>query len=224
MITTRLAVRELWVSFRLFLLLTAYVGAGAAVALLPATTPIVLLRLSLGLGAAVAFGAAIAAWSLSRERALGRLGWLTTRSVSRGTILMGWFVALALVSVAGIAAAGVLGWLAVATPIARLDPYAFAMTFTAIAGASLALLALGLALGALLRPPVAALGAAAASFAMLAIPWAAVPRVATPVEALAQLSELERPLSVAVQGAGAGLALAAVLLLAARLVLSRVDL
>jgi ABC-type transport system involved in multi-copper enzyme maturation permease subunit len=217
-------VRELWVSFRLLLLLAAYVGAGAAVTVLPAAAPIVLARLSVGVGAAVTFGAAIAAWSLSRERTLGRVGWLTTRSVSRGTILIGWFVALALVSLAGIVVAGALGWLAVSTPSARLDPYAFAMTFAAVASASLALLALGLALGALLRPLVAALGAAAASFAILAIPWAAAPRIATPVEALAHLPELERPLSVAAQGAGVGLALAAVLLLAARLALSRVDL
>jgi hypothetical protein len=51
-----------------------------------------------------------------------------------------------------------------------------------------------------------------------------MPRIAIPIEALAQLPELARPISVAIQGAGAGLAVAAVLLLVARVAMDRVDL
>ncbi|HYI67797.1 MAG TPA: hypothetical protein VEW95_12820 [Candidatus Limnocylindrales bacterium] len=221
---TRLAVRELWISFRLLLLLAAYVGTGAVVALLPAAPSTVLVRLAIGVAAAMVVGAAIAGWSLSRERALGRAGWLATRSIPRGTILVGWFAALTLVSMLGIAAAGGLGWLAASAPGAQLDPLAFGLTFAAIACGALGLLALGLLVGTLLRPVAAAAVAAVAGVSLAAAAWVADPRVASPLELLTQLPQLPSPISVALQGAGAGLAVAALLLLLARVVIDRVDL
>lgn len=223
-IVTGLAVRELWISFRLLLLLAAYVGAGAAAALLPASLPATLVRLAIGVSMAMVAGAAVAAWSLSRDRLLGRAGWLATRSVPRGTILAGWFVALAAISGLGLIAVGLLGWLAVATPVSRLDPVAFAATCGAIGCSSLALLALGLLLGTLLRPPAAAMGAAVASALIIGVAWLALPGIATPVEALMQLAHLPVPISVAAQGSGASLAAAAVLVFVAHVALERVDL
>ncbi len=219
-----LAVRELWITYRLLLLLTAYVAVGAASALLPGSLPAILMRLAIGVSAAMIAGAAIAAWSISRDRVLGRAGWLATRSIPRGTILVGWFVALVFISVLGLVAVGLLGWLAASTASNSLDPVAFGAMFGAIACGSLALLALGLLFGAILRPLAAAVGAAAAGALIIAGAWFALPRVALPVEALVQLPRLPAPISIAVQGGGASLAFAACLVLVARAALERADL
>ncbi|MEA2650430.1 MAG: hypothetical protein QOI85_151 [Chloroflexota bacterium] len=223
-VVTRLALRELWISFRLLFLLAMYVGAGAVVALLPAPLSTILVRLAIGVAAATLVGAAMAGWSLSRERALGRAAWLATRSIPRATILFGWFAALALVSIIGIVAAGLLGWLAASAPGARLDPFAFGLTFAAIACGATSLLALGLLFGALLRPSPAALVAALVGVAFVVVAWVAVPRIAMPIEALAELAQLSSPVSVAIQGAGAGLAAAGLLLFLAHVAMDRVDL
>lgn len=223
-VVARLALRELWISFRLLLLLAAYVGAGAIAALLPAAPSTVLVRLAIGIAAAMAAGAAIAGWSLSRERALGRAAWLATRSIPRATILVGWFAALALISLVGLVAAGVLGWLAASAPGVRLDPLAFGMTFGAIACGAIGMLALGLLVGTVFRPRAAAVVAAAAGVSLAGAAWVADPRVASPLELLTQLPQLPSPISVALQGAGAGLAVAGLLLLLARVVIDRVDL
>ncbi len=223
-VVTRLALRELWISFRLLLLLAAYVGVGAAVTLLPAPPSAMLARLAIAVAAAMVVGAVIAGWSLSRERALGRAGWLATRSIPRRTILVGWLAALTVISTLGIAAVGVLGWIATSAPGARLDPVAFGATFAAIACAAISFLAIGLLSGTLLRPPAAALAAAVACAALVGATWLAVPRIASPPEALAQLTQLASPMSVAIQGAGAGLALAAVVMIVARVAMDRVDL
>ena len=158
-VVTWLAVRELWISFRLLALLAAYVGVGALVALLPAPASTAMTRLSVGLAAAVIVGAAIAAGALASERVLGRAGWLVTRSISRGTVLVGWFVAVAGVSLIGLVAAAALGWLAASPSVAQLQPAPFAAIVGGVAAQALALIAIGLLLGTLL-PPVPAAGAA----------------------------------------------------------------
>jgi len=220
----RLALRELWISFRLLLLLAVYVAAGTVAAVVPAPLPTTLFRLAVGLAAAGVTAAVIAAWSLSRERALGRAAWLATHSIPRATILIGWFVPLAAVSVLGLLAAGSLGWLATSASSARPGALAFAATVASIATLVMALLALGLLVGALVRAPAAALVTALACALIVAVPWAAVPPVTLPIEALARLPELAAPTSLAVQGAGAGLLATAVLLIVARGALGRVDL
>jgi hypothetical protein len=68
LVVTRLAVRELWITFRMLALLAAYVGVGAAVALLPAPPGVTLVRLSIGLGVAIVVGTAIAAEGIAAER------------------------------------------------------------------------------------------------------------------------------------------------------------
>ncbi|MGI8999095.1 MAG: hypothetical protein ACR2GO_05245 [Candidatus Limnocylindria bacterium] len=223
-VVIRLALRELWISFRLLFLLAAYVAAGTVVALLPAPVTTTLVRLAIGLAAAGIAGAAVAAWSMSRERTLGRAGWLTTHSVPRATIVLGWFVPLALVSALGLLAAGVLGWLAIVTLFERPDGLVFGATVASVATFTLALIAIGLLLGAILGPSPAAAATAVICVLLVAVPWMIVPRVAVPIEALARLVELPAPLSVAVQGAGASLAAAGVLLVGARFALERVDL
>ncbi|HEX7197425.1 MAG TPA: hypothetical protein VF364_11410 [Candidatus Limnocylindria bacterium] len=225
-VVTRLALRELWITFRLLLLLAAYIGTGAAVALVPAPMPVMLERLAIGLAASSVIGAATAAWSLSRERGLGRAGWLVTRSIPRATILVGWFLALGIVTALGLAAAGVLGWLAAtgSGTVTVLHPFAFGAVVASIGCGALALIGLGLLVGALLRPGPATLIAAVLGTAAVGVPWLAAPRVAAPPEALALLPALASPITVAAQGAGGSMVAAGFLLLLARVVLDRVDL
>ena len=223
-VVARLAMRELWISFRLLLLLAAYIGAGASVALFPAPLSITLERMGLAVAAAMTLGAAIGAWSLSRDRVLGRTGWLVTRSISRATVIVGWFLALGLVSILGLLAVGVLGWLAASTPGTRMDQPQFAATFAAIACSALAFVALGILTSTLFRPPLAAMVSATTSAGIMGVAWVAMPRIALPAEALAQLPALVSPVAVAAQGAGASLAVAGLLLVVARLALERAEL
>ncbi len=223
-VVARLAVRELWMSFRLLILLAAYLGAGALVAAVPASSSTVLQRLAVALAIAAVAGSSIAAWSLSHERGLGRLGWLVIRSVQRRTILMGWFASLALVTAAGVAGAGVLGWAAFGGPTGQTSPTVFGLAIVASAAGAVALQALGLAVGSVLRPWLASVLAGALSAIVIIGGWVALPALALPVEAVADLLQLERPISISLQGAGASLGVTAVLLLVAAHALGRADL
>ena len=227
-VVTRLAVRELWITFRLMLLLVAFVGAGATVALLPAALPVTMQRLAIGLGAATVLLAVIAAWSLADERRQGRAGWLVARSVSRGTLLGGWFVALSSVALAGLAAAAVLGWLAASGVSLRLDPAAFAVLLAAVASTLVTAAAFGLLAGAIFRPRLAALIAAVGCGAALAVAWF-LPQAGglVPGSAFLELAALtDGPVFVADawRSAGAALLGAGVLLVLGRLALSRAEL
>ena len=227
-VVTRLAVRELWITFRLMLLLVAFVGAGAAVALLPAALPVTMQRLAIGLGAATALVAVTAAWSLADERRQGRAGWLVARSVSRGTLLGGWFVAVSSVALAGLAAAAVLGWLAASGVSLRLDPAAFAALMAAAGATVVAAAALGLLAGATFRPMLAVLVAVLGCGAALAAAWL-LPQAGglVPGSAFLELAALtEGPIVIADawRAAGAALIAAGILLVLGRLALSRAEL
>lgn len=222
-VVTWLAVRELWISFRLLALLAAYVGVGALVALLPAPASTAMTRLSVGLAAAVIVGAAIAAGALGTERVLGRAGWLVTRSISRGTLLVGWFVAVGGVSLIGLLAAAALGWLA-ASPLSQPQVAPFAAVVGGVAAMSLAMIAIGLLLGTLLPPVPAAVAAVVVGLLVAGASYTVLPDAAAPLAALAELPSLDRPVAAGVQGAGIGLAATAVALVLARVALGRADL
>lgn len=147
-VVARLALRELWISFRLLILLVAFVAAGVVVALLPAPFPTVVQRLVIGITAASALSGALAAWSLAVERRTGRAGWLVARSVPRGTLLGGWFTGIGGTALVGLAMAATLGWLALpaGTPI---DPARFGLAVVVLAAAAVAWIALGLLAGAM---------------------------------------------------------------------------
>lgn len=223
-----LAVRELWITFRLLLLLTAFVGPGVLVALLPAPPAVSLARLGLGLGIASGLAACVAAWSVADERRHGRTGWLVARSVARGTYLAGWFAALAGVALLGVAAAGVLGWLAVAGVPVGVDPATLALALSAVAGTCVAAIALGMLAGAVL-PGLAAAGLVAAVCVAAGVTvWLAAGRMALlPGAAFSLLGRVAAPdadPSAALSAAGTGLSLAAVLLVAARVALEQAEL
>jgi ABC-type transport system involved in multi-copper enzyme maturation permease subunit len=224
-VVTRLAVRELWISFRLLMLLVAHVGVGAIIGLLPApAADTTLTRLAVGLGVAIVVGCGVAADALSTERALGRAGWLVTRSISRATLLLGWFVALGGVTLLGLGATGILGWLTVVSPVPPVEPGAFAAVLAGAAAMALAGLAIGLLLGALLRRSVAILAALVLGTILIGAALIVAPSSLVPLAALADLATLERPIGDGVRGTGIFLAVTGAAMAAARLALGRVDL
>lgn len=224
----RLATRELWMTFRLLLVLLVSVGAGAVVGLLPAPLPETMARLAAGLGLAIVVAAAVAAWSLAEERLSGRAGWLVTRSVSRATYLVGWYAALLLVAVVGLAAGAGLGWLAIPHGSDAVEAAEYVAAVLAVGAAIAPALALGLLAGALLRPRAAMIVTVAACVVVgIAALLVADAAAWLPSGALVLLASASEPGSVvadALRTAGIGLALTAAVLVACRVVLERADL
>lgn len=224
----RLAVRELWISFRLLAVVTAFVAPGALVALLPAPLTAIADRLALGLGAATAFVGGVAAWSLARERVAGRAGWLVTRSVPRPTLLAGWYVALAALGLLGLVVAGTLGWLAASAVALRLDAVRFAGVIGGAWASLLAAVALGLLAGSVLRPAAAALATVTVAVGVGFASWTQaglgqwLPGGAF-VE-LAALSEATPAPDAPGRAAGVSLIVAGALLVFARVALDRAEL
>lgn len=227
-VVTHLAMRELWITFRILALLAGFIAVGTVVALLPAPLPTVMERLALGLGTAAILAATLAAWSFSDERARGRAAWLVTRSVSRGTLLGGWFAALAGLALVGTAVAGLLGWLTASGVSLRLEAGVFATTLLAVAATVLVAIALGLLVGTLLRGPVAIGLTVAAGVALGLLAWLA-PGAGEllPGAAMVDLAALREGVGTPVGGlraAGSALIWTALLLVVARLVLERAEL
>lgn len=223
-----LALRELWISFRLLVVVTAFVAAGAVVALAPAAPSETLDRLAAGLAIASGIASAAAAGALASHRRRGVAGWLVSRAVPRGALLNGWLLAMAVPALVAVAMAAALAWLAVAGAPGAPAPIPFGLSVVAAAAGSLAVLVLGLAMGAWLPPLPAALLALAACGAVALVSVAQPPAAAwTPAAghmALAALSDDGRPVATAIRAAGTSLVLLAVLLVVARALLDRADL
>jgi hypothetical protein len=224
-VVTRLATSELWITFRMLAILVAFVGPGALTALLPAPPAVSLERLAIGLGAATVLSAALAAWSVADERVSGRTGWLVTRSVPRGTYVVGWFLALTTIALFGVAAAGFLGWLATGSGSFGAETAELAAAVAAVGTAVAAAHAIGIVAGLVARPVVASIVAALICIAVGAAAILA-PEVAAllPHTVLAEVVAPSTDVSVALRSAGIGLSVSAVLLFAARLAIERADL
>jgi hypothetical protein len=224
----RLAVRELWMTFRLILVLLTTVGAGALVGLLPSAPTVALERLAIGLAVASAVVAATAALTMAQERHAGRTGWLVTRSVPRGSYLVGWFVAIALVCIAGVGVAMGVGWFAASGSLRPLDASGFLAVALAVAATATAAVALGLFVGVRLPPIVATVSAVAAYAGAASLVLAFGDRAPwLPGGAQLLLARAAEPGSIAgdaLRAAGTGLALTAALLVAARVALDRAEL
>jgi hypothetical protein len=224
----RLATRELWMTFRLLLVLIVSVGAGAVIGLLPARLPETMTRLAAGLGLAIAVAAAVAAWSLAEERVSGRAGWLVTRSVPRQTYLAGWYSALVLVPAIGLAVGALLGWLAIPGGGATVPPGEYLAVILAVATTLGAAVAIGLLAGAIVRPRAAMIvtllvcAGAAGLMVVAQEPAAWLPGGALLL--LARVAGSDPVMADALRAAGIGLALTAVVLVACRLALERADL
>ena len=224
LVVTRLAVRELWITFRMLLLLAVYVGVGAAVALVPAPPTVTLGRLSIGLGVAMVVGTAVAAEAIATERVLGRAGWLVTRSIARGTLLAGWFLALAALTLVGVGAAGTLGWLAITAPLRPAEPLAYVAVITSAAAQALVGVGAGLVIGSILRPLPASMVAVIVAGLGVVGSHLLLPDASLPLRVLADLADMERPLTAGVRATGIGLGVAAAATVLARLALSRAEL
>lgn len=224
----RLATRELWMTFRLLLVLLMSVGAGAVVGLFPAPLTETTTRLAAGLAVAIVVAAAVAAWSLAEERLSGRTAWLVSRSVARATYLLGWYGALVLVAGAGLAAGAVLGWLAVPGGSVAVDAGEYLAAIAATAATLGLALAAGLLAGAMFRPRGAMIVTlalcAVAGIVVLLLPGAAGWLPGGALMLLARVAAPEPILADAVRSAGIGLALAAALLVGCRMALERIDL
>ncbi len=225
---TGLALRELWISYRLLLLLAAAIAGGIVSALRPdlGSDPA---TLALGIAGCGVVVSAVAAASLAAERRQGAVAWLVLRAVPRSSVLLAWFTAITAPVVLGLAAGAVLAWLAlVGGPSQPLDPTAFAALGAAAAVTVLQALAIGLLIGALARPLLAAVLATSVSAAglgagfLLRVDASLLPTAGLGL--LAQATSLDRPLSVGLGSLGLGLATTGLLMAAAAAALTRVDL
>jgi ABC-type transport system involved in multi-copper enzyme maturation permease subunit len=227
-----LALRQLWITFRLLPLLALPLTGGLATVLLAESFDAPLLPLAVGVAAAFALCAGLAAGALSRERRSGRAAWLTLRAVPRSTIVLGWFAAIAVPVVVGVGASAFLAWIAIAgTPgIGELanQPVTFAALGVAAATVGLQAVGIGLAAGSLARPWLATLLAIVVMAGLLVgtsllTDWD--PRL--PIGGLWLLAHgdaLTRPLSDGVMSAGIGLAGTGLLVALSAALFSRVDL
>jgi hypothetical protein len=226
---TRMAVRELWISFRLLLLLSLPLTAGLLAILLSSDADLAQLVLAGSMAGAgtLTAGVAAAAWAVERRR--GTAGWLSLRAVPRASILVAWFAGLALPLTVGIAAGGLLGWVATgAAPSPPLDATSYAALVAAGAAAALQALAIGMLLGSFVGPIGAAVLAMLASGALLSSGLVLAPEPPVVPTAglglIAQATDLVRPLADGLQALGLGLTMTGLVLGTALLVFERVDL
>ena len=237
---TGLALRELWISFRLLLAVGVVILAALPGAMLPHTTPALaptplespLAWFAIGLAVALGLVSGMAAAAISRERRRGSAGWLVIRAVPRPVILLGWFAAFVLLLVVGLVPAAALAWLTVAGPASEVtDAWPFVAPVIGAGAAGAAAVALGLLLGTLLAPWPAGLLTLAVSLSVLVVavlgPVPELSAAPAPPAGLAILGDLPnqaRPVADAMRASGTALLMAAVALILATAVLDRADL
>jgi ABC-type transport system involved in multi-copper enzyme maturation permease subunit len=233
-----LALRELWISFRLLFVMGLLLLAAlpAAIVPVPGGDPLAgatgrIQPFAIGLAAGLALAAGVAAGTISAERQRGTAGWLVSRAVPRGTIVAGWFAAFAVVLLLGIGPAAVLAWLSLGPLAEIVDPVAFGVTVAAAWGVGLAALAMGLLLGSLLGTlPAMLLGGALTAALLVPAVTIGLPALVTPpapgapFAILGDLVDAARPITDSVRAGGAALAASAGLLLLASAVMGRADL
>lgn len=230
-----LALRELWISFRLLLVVGVILLSALPIAVLPhvripnlIAPPDLLSWFSIALAVALAAVAGVAAWTLAVERRRGAAGWLVVRAVPRPTVLLAWFTAFALLSALGLLPAAGLGWVALGDTLAQVGPGPFAAAVGAAGCAGLAAIALGLLAGSLLGPlpatsaTVLAAGALLLAAALGAGGWLAEP--AGGLRVLAGLDGAGRPVAESARAAGTALGLTGGLLVLGAAAIGRADL
>ena len=232
---TRMALRELWISFRLIPLVGVPVLGGMLISAIPpefaGETAVggagFWYAVAAGVGTCVASG--LAALTMALERRRGTAAWMAVRAVPRSTVLASWFLAFALLVCLGLALGSVGAWLA-AIGRAETSPDAlpFAAAVGATAGTALAAVAAGLLIGITLPPAPAILVAVAVTAllvgAPLLVPLSALPLPIGGLGLLTHLDSAVRPVTSALQSAGAALVAAAVLLVLAGAGLERSEL
>ena len=225
---TGLALRELWISYRLLALVAVTLAGGIATAVRPDAwrDPV---TLAWGLAAGGVVVSAIAAAGLAMERRQGRVGWLALRAIPRASVLLAWMGALAIPVLVGSTAGLLLAWLVFSNgSLPTVDGISFAALGAAAGMTTLEALAIGLLVGSVARPAPAAVlaavlsGAALAAGLLLPVDPGYLPTAGLGL--LAQAGSLARPLSAGLQALGLGIAATGLLLAAAAATLARVDL
>jgi hypothetical protein len=213
--------------------------AALPTALLPSTprelagmawTPLQLF--AIGLAAALALVAGLAAATLAGERRRGTIGWLVNRAVPRPIVLLAWFSAFALVIALGLIPSAALAW--VTQPQVNQGtgaPAAFVAPMVAAWAAGVVAVALGLVLGSRLPAmPAAVLTILVVAGLLVPIAAGMLPGLAAaPVPGaglaiLGTLAEAARPIADSLRSAGAALVAAGVALAIGFAALSRADL
>ncbi len=227
MTLVRLAVRELWISFRLLAVFGSLLLCGMAAALLPAISgwsPQA--AYAIGLAAASIVGAAVAALALAGARGEGSFAWLAVRAVPRSEVLFAWLLALWLVVAAGLVVSTAVAWLIIAEQPAGAGS-AFLLGTLAAAAAMLLALSVGVLAGAILPAPLAVSLAALVSASLAIAGLMAWPLPLLPSAGfglLLRLAEQPDSLRVALQATGFALVLSGMLIAAGNAVLGRADL
>jgi hypothetical protein len=232
---TRMALHELWISFRLVPLVGIPVIGGMLVSAIPPEFAGETAVGGAGFWYAVAAGvttciaSGLAALTMAHERRRGTVAWMAARAVPRASVLFSWFLGFAILLVVGLALGSVGAWLAA---IARAETSPDAIPFSAAVGATAATamagVAAGLLIGTTFRTLPATLLALAVSGPLVAwtflVPLNAIPLPLGGLALLAHLDSAARPVAGSLQSAGAALGAAAVLLVLAAAGLERSDL
>lgn len=222
-----LAVRELWITFRLLAILAALLLAGLAAVVIPPLFDVSpQAAYAVALTVDTVFVASVAAFTLAAERRMGSVAWLAVRAMPRTLLLHAWLTAFAVVAVLGLLGSAAVAWLAIVEQPGPA-PVSFGPALIAAGAALLAALSLGLLAGALLPPLPAATIAAFAAAIVVVPPFVAGPGLPLPGGGLALLAEsggVARPIGSALQSAGVALALASISLALSALALQRADL
>lgn len=228
------ALRELWISYRLLVVLAALLMAALPVALLPpvlspdlaGAPPDPLTWMALVAAGGMTLAAELAAATIAGERRRARAGWIATRVVPLAAIAPSWFAAFALLLVVGLAPVGILAWLALG-PFLAVGPGALAAAILATACAGCVVLACGLLAGAVLPVWPAAAVTAAAGAAVLVPPVMRAPTgwllPADGLRVLAELDTAARPVADSLRAAGVALGVAAAVVVLAVIACERAD-
>ena len=230
-----MAIREMWISFRLVGVLGLPLLGGLLAIVVPSDLAGVTavggagFWYAVGASVAIAVAAGLAARTIADERRRGTVAWMAVRAVPRSAVFLSWFIAFGLLLAAGIVLGSIGAWLAAlshaeATPDAV--PYGAAVGATV--GAGLAAVALGLLIGTILPAGPAtvvavALGAVGLAAAVVMAPGA-LPSPLGGIGLLAHLDAARRPLGDAMGSGGVALATASILLILGVAGLERCDL
>ncbi|MBA3689267.1 MAG: hypothetical protein H0W81_10640, partial [Chloroflexi bacterium] len=145
MTLTRMALHEMWISFRLIPLIGVPLVGGMLVSAVPpelaGETAVGGASFWYAVAAAVAICVAsgLAALTMAHERRRGTAAWMAVRAVPRSSVLFSWFLAFAILLCLGLALGSVGAWLAaIGRAETSPDPLPFAVAVAATAATALA--------------------------------------------------------------------------------------
>ncbi|HTI29353.1 MAG TPA: hypothetical protein VL687_03220 [Methylomirabilota bacterium] len=232
---TRMALHELWISFRLIPLVGIPVVGGMLVTAIPpefaGETAVGGAGFWFAVVAAVTtcIASGLAALTMAHERRRGTTAWMAVRAVPRASVLFSWFLGFAVLLVVGLAIGAVGAWLAA---IARAETPPDAIPFSAAVGAATATSMAGVAGGLLIGTTFRTMAATLLALGIIGplvvlaflMPLSAIPLPLGGLGLLTHLDSAARPVAGALESAGAAIVAAAVLLVLAAAGLERSDL